>query len=199
MKIIVLGGNGTIGTYVVNQLKEEGHEVVTVGRSSGDFQANLEDTASLEKLFSEVKDVDAAISIAGTAKWAPLQDISEEDYYIGIKSKLMGQVNFARLAIKNIKEGGAIILSTGILADRPVPMTASAAMVNGGIHSFVKAAAIDATNVRISAVSLGLVEPSAKKYDGYFPGHTPIKIEDAVATYLKAVNTDKSGEVFTCY
>ena len=33
-------------------------------------------------------------------------------------------------------------LSTGILADHPVELTTSAAMVNGGIHSFVKAVSI---------------------------------------------------------
>ena len=43
---------------------------------------------------------------------------------------MMGQVNLVRLGRKFLNDGGSITLTTGILADEPVDMTTSAAMVN---------------------------------------------------------------------
>jgi glutamate dehydrogenase/leucine dehydrogenase len=35
MKIVVIGGNGLIGTMLVNRLREKGHEVVAASPNSG--------------------------------------------------------------------------------------------------------------------------------------------------------------------
>ena len=56
----------------------------------------------------------------------------------------MGQVNVVRIGKDYLNNGGSIsIQSTGILADDPVDMTTSAAMVNGAIHSFVQAVVLE--------------------------------------------------------
>lgn len=87
----------------------------------------------------------------------------------------MEQVNLVRIAEKYINPKGSITLSTGILADDPVLKTASAAMVNGGIHSFVQAAALELSKeIRVNAVSLGMVADAYDKYKDYFPGHNPV-------------------------
>ena len=102
-------------------------------------------------------------SISGTNK--PFKDLTEEDYYKGIKNKLMGQVNLVKIGRNYMNHGGSITLTTGILADNPVKMTTSAALVNGGIHSFVKAAALEIkNNIRVNVISPGLVEDSEEKY-----------------------------------
>ena len=88
MKIVIIGGNGTIGSYVSEYFKTT-DEVIVAGRNSGDIQVDIADTASLEKLFKSVSNIDAVICIAGEARWADFSELSEEDYYIGIKSKLM--------------------------------------------------------------------------------------------------------------
>ncbi|MEE9374332.1 MAG: hypothetical protein V3V00_14855 [Saprospiraceae bacterium] len=35
----------------------------------------------------------AIICISGEAKWADFNKLTQDDYYIGLKNKLMGQVN----------------------------------------------------------------------------------------------------------
>jgi len=47
MKIIVIGGNGTLGTAVSAELSPR-HEIVAVGRKGGDFQANMREIDSPE-------------------------------------------------------------------------------------------------------------------------------------------------------
>ena len=142
MKIIVVGGNGTIGKRVVAHFSEK-HEVLIASRGSSDLQLDMTDSESIRSMYESVEDLDALVCIAGDAKWDKFENLSEEDFYVGIKSKLMGQVNLVRIGKDYLNEGGSFTLTTGILADDPVEMTTSAAMVNGGIHSFAKAAALE--------------------------------------------------------
>jgi NAD(P)-dependent dehydrogenase (short-subunit alcohol dehydrogenase family) len=199
MKIVIIGASGTIGRKVTSHFMEQ-HEVLTAGRNSGDLRVDISDAESLKGLFAETGFLDAVICIAGEAKWAPLQELREADYYIGIRSKLMGQVNLVRIGDSFLNPGGSITLSTGILADDPVPATSSAAMVNGALHSFVKAASLEMTpGHRLNAVSLGLVEDAYEAYGDYFPGHTPVSMEKVVAAYERSVLGKGQGEIIRRY
>jgi len=119
MKIIIIGGNSTIGSIVSSHFGTA-HEVIVAGRTGGDVSVDISNSNSIKQLFEEVGKVDAIICIAGEAKWANFNDL---------KSKLMGQVNLVRIGQHYLNPMGSITLSTGILADDPVIKTASAAMV----------------------------------------------------------------------
>jgi NAD(P)-dependent dehydrogenase (short-subunit alcohol dehydrogenase family) len=194
MRILVIGGNGTIGKKVSQRLLER-HEVIIAGRSSGDVQVDFSDASSIKKMFEEVGEVDSIVAIAGDAKWDKFNNLSEEDFYIGIKSKLMGQVNVVRIGKNYLNKGGSITLSTGILADDPVDMTTSAAMVNGAIHSFVKAVVLELDMVRVNVVCSDLVEDAYEKYKDYFPGNTPVPMHKIVDGYVKCIEGKITGRI----
>ena len=112
----------------------------------------------------------------------------------------MGQVNLVRLGRNYLRPGGSITLSTGILADDPVQKTASAAMVNGAIHSFVKAVNLEMENgIRVNVVSLGVVEDAYEKYKDYFPGHNPIPTSKVINAYVRSVEGHGRGEIIRYY
>ena len=99
-----------------------------------------------------------------------------------------------------MKKGGSITLTTGILADEPVPMPTSAAMVNGAIHSFVKAVILELEGrIRVNVVSSGLVEDAVEKYDAYFLGHNPITMPKVINAYRKSVDGKQTGEIIRIY
>ena len=199
MRILIIGGDGTIGQKIKEYYSQD-HEVLVAGRKSGDFTVDISDSSSISSLLEQTGSLDAIICAAGEAKWATLDDLSEEDYYIGLRSKLMGQVNLVRLGKSYIIDGGSITLTTGILADDPVQMTSSAAMVNGALHSFVKAAVLDLKeNVRVNVVSSGLVEDAVAKYQDYFPGHHPIPMDKMLRGYIRSVEGKGSGEIIRIY
>jgi NAD(P)-dependent dehydrogenase (short-subunit alcohol dehydrogenase family) len=199
MKIIIIGGSGTIGKKVSAHLAQK-HELVIGGRNSGDVRVDIADSASIQAMFETVGKVDGVVCIAGEAKWAAFDAMSEEDFYIGLKSKLMGQVNLVRIGQDYVNPGGSFTLSTGILADDPVMLTTSPAMVNGGIHSFVKAAALELKNgLRINVVSSGLVADAVDKYEAYFPGHNPIPMHKVVNGYVKSVEGKATGTIIRMY
>ncbi len=195
MKILVIGGNGTIGKKVVQKFSEK-HEVITAGKTTGDIQVDISQTDSIKKMFDKTGKLDSIVCIAGEAKWAPFSDLTEDDFYVGIKSKMMGQVNITRIGLDYLNDEGSITLTTGILGDFPVVMTASAAMVNGAIHSFSKAVALELTNQkRINVVCSDLVEDSMEKYEDYFPGHTPVPMNKVVNGYVMCVQGKINGEI----
>lgn len=199
MKILIIGGNGTIGRKVSSHLNEN-HEVLIAGRTSGDYLVDLTDINSIRSTLASIPSLDSIICIAGEAKWDDFKDLSEEDFYIGIRSKLMGQVNLVRVGQDYLKSKGSITLSTGILADDPVVKTTSAAMVNGGIHSFVKAVALEIENeLRVNVVSLGVVEDAYEKYKDFFPGHNPVAMNKVVNAYIRSVEGRGNGEIIRVY
>ena len=69
-------------------------------------------------------------------------------------------------------------------------------MVNGGIHSFVQAVALEIQNgIRVNVVSLGMVEDAYEKYKDYFPGHNPISMKKAVNAYVRSVYGRTTGRL----
>jgi len=199
MKILLIGGNGTIGNKVTRHLSKK-HDLIIAGRSSGDVNVDIADSPSIEAMFKTIGKVDAVACIAGEAKWAAFDELTEEDFHIGLKSKLMGQVNLVRIGQNHVHPGGSFTLTTGILADHPVEFTASAAMVNGGIHSFVKAVSLELKDgIRINVVSSGLVEDAVDKYEAYFPGHNPIPMNKVVNGYVKSIQGKGTGEIIRMY
>ncbi len=195
MKLLIIGGNGTIGKKVSERLSKK-HEVLIAGRNSGDVTVDFSDSSSIKTMFENIGKLDGIICIAGDAKWDKFESLSEDDFYIGIKSKLMGQVNTVRIGKHYLNQGGSITLSTGILADDPVDMTTSAAMVNGAIHSFVKAVDLELENgIRINVICSDLVEDSYEKYKDYFPGNTPVPMHKIVDGYVKSVEGKISGRI----
>lgn len=199
MKILLVGGTGTIGKSVADVFSAE-REVVIASRSSKDFPIDIADSDSIRDLLKSVRKVDAIICAAGEARWDNFEDLSEQDFYIGIRSKLMGQVNLVRLGMDYLSEGGSFTLTTGILADDPVPNTTSAAMVNGAIHSFVLALSLEMKQgKRINVVSSGMVQDAYEKYKNYFPGHTPIPMDKMARAYVRSVKGKGNGQIIRVY
>ena len=199
MKILIIGGKGTIGKKVSDHFSKK-HEIIIGGRNSGDIIVDINNGKSIDAMFESVGNVDAVICIAGEAKWVAFDSMTEEDFHIGLNSKLMGQVNLVRIGQNYLNAEGSFTLTTGILADHPVILTTSAAMVNGGIHSFVKAVSLELKNgLRINAVSSGLVEDAVDKYEAYFPGHNPIPMGKVINGYIRSVEGKGTGEIIRMY
>ncbi len=193
MKIIVIGATGTIGAAVANALAAKKHEVVRASRQ-GDVKVNLEDQATIGALFAAVRNADAVISCAGSAVFKPFAELTDADYALGLRSKLMGQVALARIAKDHLNDSGSITLTTGILAMHPMLGSASISLVNAGLEGFVRAAALELPrHLRINAVSPPWVKETMVKF-GMDP--TPgLAAADVAKAYVAAVEGVQQGKV----
>src|SRR3982074_1292181 len=107
MKIVLVGANGKIGEVVQKALAGAGHEIVKVGRKSGDFRVEIENRESVRKLYQAVGSFDAVAIAAGEVAFAPLSELTAEKWQFSLGSKLMGQISLVQEAITFINEKGS--------------------------------------------------------------------------------------------
>ncbi|MBQ4819373.1 short chain dehydrogenase [Aquimarina sp. MMG016] len=199
MKILIIGSTGTIGGKIYESLKKEYPEVYGAHRTSTSYPIDITDNSSIENLFKKLPKLDAVINAAGTATWKPLSELTEKDYYVGIQSKLMGQVNLVNVAKKHLNNQGSITLTTGILAEHYEPKAVALSLVNGAIHSFVNAASNELERgIRLNVVAPGAIAgdfPKNQKFAGYYP----IDIQEAIKVYKEALTSNITGQIFKKY
>ena len=100
MKIVLIGANGKIGELVQTAMAGAGHEIVKVGRKSGDFQVDIESRESIRQLYQVVGSFDAVAVAAGEVVFAPLSQLTAENWQFSLGSKLMGQISLVQEAIR---------------------------------------------------------------------------------------------------
>jgi NAD(P)-dependent dehydrogenase (short-subunit alcohol dehydrogenase family) len=195
MRILVVGGAGTVGKAAVSDLAKR-HEIVTAGRTSGDIKVDVMDEASVIAMFKAAGKVDAVIVTLGHVHFGPVATMTPALFRKGVESKLMGQVNVALIGQHHVAVNGSITLTSGVTNRDVIRQGANAASINGALDDFVRGAAIEMPRgLRINVVSPGLLEDSAKKYDGYFPGHIPVSSQRVGFAYTKAVEGAITGQV----
>ena len=152
MRILVVGASGTLGRAVVQALGDE-HEIVAASRR-GSLSVDIADPESIASLYEQVGEVGAVVSVAGHAAFAPLAELSDEDFARSLQVKLMGQVNLIRLGFGSVRDGGSITVTSGTLARVPMPGSAAISLANGGLEGFARAAALEAPRgIRVNVVS----------------------------------------------
>lgn len=197
MRILIVGASGTVGKAAAAELGRR-HEIIRAGRSSGDLTVDVMDEASVTAMYQKLGKLDAVVACAGHVHFGPVATMTPEQFRKGLNDKLMGQVNLVLLGLNHVNDNGSFTLTSGILDRDPVRAGANAAAVNGAIGAFVKGAAIEMPRgIRINAVSPGLLEDSAQKYDGFFPGHEPVSAARVGLAYAKSVDGALTGQVIT--
>lgn len=194
MKAIVIG-SGTIGSAIRKILEEKGHEVLSVGRKSGDYQADISDPASLKALFRSIGSFDAVANAAGDVFPGPFAETTDEQWSSSIAAKGMGQINLVRAALPFIADRGSFTLISGVLTDEFIHGGTIGTTVNHLVEGFVKAAATELPRgLRINCISPTVLAESVAYYD-YFPGFTPVPAAEVALAYLRAISTPVTGRI----
>lgn len=196
MKILLIGASGTVGTAVDKELSAR-HEIIRIGRSSGDFQVDISDSASIRALFEKTGKFDALICAAGSVTFAPLAEMTEQSFTLGLQDKLMGQVNLLLIGREFANDGASFTFTSGVLSHDPIRSGASAALVNGALDSFVRAAAIELPRgLRVNSVSPTVLVEAMDSYAPYFRGFKPVAGADVGLAYAKSVEGLQTGQTF---
>lgn len=196
MKIIIIGGAGTVGKAIVTELKGR-HSILIAGRAHGDLVVDITNPASIEAMYQKSGPVDAVIVAAGEVHFGPLAEMTVSDYELGLKNKLMGQVNVVLIGRKHVNPQGSFTLTSGILNHDPIVYGSSAAMVNGALEGFVKSAAIELPQAqRINVVSPTVLVEAMENYAPYFRGFRPVSAAEVALAYSKSVEGAQTGQVY---
>ncbi|MGI9039627.1 MAG: short chain dehydrogenase [Gemmatimonadales bacterium] len=192
MRIVVIGATGTIGSAVVATLGS--HVIIAAGRQRAQQRVDLSNPGSIREMYRAVGRVDAVVCTAGEAAFAPLSELTVDDFQLSLSSKLMGQVNLVRSGLDQLADGGSFTLTSGVLARLPSPGSAAVSLVNAGLEGFVRAAALEMPRrIRINIVSPGWVAETLKAMGRDPAEGTPAAV--VARAYRESVEGSGNGSV----
>ena len=120
MKVIVIGASGAVGKCAVDELSAR-HEVIKVGRSSGDIKVDLEDVDSIRAMYREAGKIDAVVSAIGHGHFGAVHEMTAEQFMKGIDHKVLPQVNLVLEGFDFINDGGSFHDYQRRVESRPDP------------------------------------------------------------------------------
>ena len=122
---IVTGSTGGIGLAVAELLRAEGAQVVTVGRSGGDVQADLSRAGEPERVVRETEErfgrVDVLVNNVGVAYQRSFEEVTDEQWDELWQLNVMSYVRTIRAVLPAMRErrGGVIVNVSSTAGKRP--------------------------------------------------------------------------------
>lgn len=195
MRILLIGGTGTIGSAVYRLLSQT-HEVVRGSRTGGELTLDMASAESIRQMYQRAGRFDALVCAAGQARFGPLADLTEEDFAFCLANKLMGQINLVRIGSSFVGDQGSFTLTSGILAQQPMVGSAAISMLNAGLEGFARAAALELPRgVRVNVVSPPWVRETLQQM-GRDP-ESGMPADQVALAYRASVEGTASGSVIS--
>jgi NAD(P)-dependent dehydrogenase (short-subunit alcohol dehydrogenase family) len=122
---LVTGSTGGIGAAVASVLREEGAQVVTVGRSGGDVRADLSRAGEPERVVGETVArhgrVDVLVNNVGVAYQRTFEEVTDEQWDELWQLNVMSYVRTIRAVVPGMKErkAGVIVNVSSTSGKRP--------------------------------------------------------------------------------
>jgi len=183
MKIAIFGASGKIGSQIVSQLEEHGHEVIKISRS-GDIAADYTNEAEVRAVFEKTPNLDAVVvSVGGDSVFKPYETLTDDDFRFGAERKLVAQFKIVRFAQEHLNDNGSITLTSGFLSHYPNPYSLATGPFNSAIDTYVRQAApLLKRGLRLNAVSPApIVAPERADQEGL------ISAEQCASFYVNAI------------
>lgn len=175
--ILVTGASSGIGRAVAIECSKIGATVIAVARNeerlketvammepgNGSYNVcDLTDSKSVDKLISEIPNVDGLVNNAGIGIVKPLKFINEADFTTLLKADTIAPVLLLQKLIKKkkINKGGSVVFTSSMAALGGVTNGNSMYVAcKGAISSFVLNAALELgpQNIRVNAVCPAMI------------------------------------------
>ncbi|MEU7145677.1 SDR family oxidoreductase [Nocardia sp. NPDC046473] len=166
-KLVIIGSSSGIGRQLAADAIAAGATVVLAGRNpraSGTASVDLGDEESIARLAHDVGELDYLVSVAAAHANGPVAGLDRAAVTRAFDAKVIGPIMLAKHFGPQIREGGAILLFSGVAAWRPAPGRAVMATTNGAVSFLAEALAVELAPIRVNALSPGIVDSGA--WDG---------------------------------
>ena len=171
-RVVIIGGSSGIGLAVAEESASQGADVVIVSSKvervqeaiksiGGDVRGeavDVSDEKAVESFFTNIGTFDHLVFTAGDS--LQLQKLADTDLKHARRAfelrywSVLATVKYGSPQIRN---GGSIVLTTGVAGQRPHSGWVIAASVCGSIEALTRALAIELAPIRVNAVSPGVV------------------------------------------
>ncbi|MGV3142235.1 elongation factor P 5-aminopentanone reductase [Staphylococcus simulans] len=194
MKALVIGGSGSIGSAIVEQLLSDGYEVIVhYNQSSPDqlkakyesqnvsfVQADLTQDINMESVFSFIHNLDVLVYAAGRSLYGMFQDMTATDidacYQLNVKNMML----ITRFFLEQLRASaqGRILIISSIWGETGASMETVYSAMKAAQIGFVKALSqeLAMTNITVNAVTPGMV--SGNMADEFEPSELAAIIDE---------------------
>jgi 3-oxoacyl-[acyl-carrier protein] reductase len=163
---LVTGGSRGIGKAIAERLTEDGFTVVTLGRTSGDVQADIGDSASVERVFGEVRErfgpVLVLVNNAGERQDGLAIRMKPDQWESVIDTNLNGAFHCIRRALDDMLSArwGRIVNISSVVAERANAGQANYGAAKAGMLSLTRTIAREMARkgITCNAVTPGVIE-----------------------------------------
>src|ERR1700752_248 len=175
---LVTGGSSGIGFATAQEFVGEGAYVFItgrrerelaaavneIGRNSTGIQADVSNSADLDRLFAQIKNekgkLDIVFANAGVAKYAALGQITEELYDAIFDINVKGVLFTVQKALPLMPDGAAIIVTSSIVGSKGLGANSVYAATKAVARSFARTWTTDLKprRIRVNAISPGSID-----------------------------------------
>jgi NAD(P)-dependent dehydrogenase (short-subunit alcohol dehydrogenase family) len=153
---VITGANSGIGLATARRFAREGARVFMTGRRQAELdaavaevgggaigvQGDVSKLADLDRLYQVVRDkagqIDVLFANAGGGEFAPLSEITEEEYDRTFGSNVKGTLFTVQKALPLLKDGAAVILTGSTAATRGYPAFSVYSASKAAIRNFAR-------------------------------------------------------------
>lgn len=172
-RVVVIGGTSGIGFAVARRAVAEGANVVVGSSGEGRvaamreklpdaeaFAVDVKDEASVAAFFARVGALDHLVFTAGD--WArhgggPVENLDIAAAASLFAVRFWGAIGCVKHGAKNIRAGGSITLTDGMIAHRPRKGAAISSAMAGATEHLTRALAVELAPIRVNAVCPGAI------------------------------------------
>jgi len=171
-KVVIVGGSSGIGLAVAEEAASQGAEVVIVSSNAARVQGavksvggkaqgravDVSDEKAVESFFTKLGAFDHLVFTAGDSLHLhELADTELKQARRAFELRYWSALAAVKFGSPQIRNGGSIVLTTGIAGQRPQSGWVIAASVCGTIEALTRALAVEMAPIRVNAVSPGVV------------------------------------------
>lgn len=194
MKALVIGGSGSIGSAIVEQLLSDGYEVIVhYNHSSPDelkakydsrnvsfVQADLTNDIDIDSVFSFIHNLDVLVYAAGRSLYGMFQDMTAQEIDACFQLNVKNMMFVTRYFLEQLRASshGRIIVISSIWGETGASMETVYSAMKAAQIGFVKALSqeLAMTNITVNAVTPGMV--SGNMADEFEPSELAAIIDE---------------------
>ena len=171
--VVVVGRGGGIARAIALLARSEGARVVVAGRDAAVLAAGYDDDgitaetvdvtgdASISAFADRVGSVDHLVSTVSARARGKLADLDREKLQLSFDTKVIGPTMLAKHFALLLKEGGSIVLFSGVNAFKVNVGYLGVAITNGAVDFLTRSLAVELAPIRVNAVSPGVIDTGA--------------------------------------
>ena len=193
-QVVIIGGSEGIGLAVAKAARTLGARVLAVSRTRAKLEAardavsgleirvaDINNTASIQELFSELATVDHVYIAAGSTKTGGPLDHPLSEFRHKFDERLWGSIDVVRAAHRLMRPGGSFTFTGGLSSDRPVLGAWVSGIATMATEQLARVLALELAPIRFNAIAPGYTD--TPMWDYIFPQNGAQALSDVTKKY----------------